>query len=131
MMKAELRMVRQRLLLLASTVVCIVVSLQPTLGVSAQTLVESSEPSAQDQSDREYRIKARDLLDISIEGVCIFNPSREVNDRGKIRIFLIGEIQAEGATVKELEAEIASRLNEYLIDPKIRIRVRERRTTLH
>jgi len=108
-----------------------VVSLQPTLGVSAQTPGESIEPAskAQDQSDREYRIKARDLLDISIEGVCIFNPNREVNDRGTIPMFLIGEVQAEGITAKELEAEIAARLNEYLVDPKVRIRVRERHAT--
>jgi protein involved in polysaccharide export with SLBB domain len=111
----------------------IVISVQPIVGVSAQSFVESIETESQShaQSNVEYRIKAMDLLDISIEGVCIYNPSREVNDRGKIRLPLIGEVQAEGITVKELEGEIAAQLNEYLIDPKVHIHVRARRTTTH
>jgi polysaccharide export outer membrane protein len=125
-------MVRQGLLLLASAV-CIGASLHPTLAVSAQTLVESiqTKSQSQNQSDFEYRIKVGDLLEVSIEGVCIYNPRREVNDRGKIRMPLIGEVQAEGITAKELEAEITAQLREYLIDPKVHIHVKEQRAKTH
>jgi protein involved in polysaccharide export with SLBB domain len=123
-------MAKQRLLLFALVVACIGVSLQPTISVSAQTLIESvqTKSQSQDKSDVEYRIKAGDLLDVSIERVCIYNPRRTVNDRGKIAMFLIGEVQAEGITAKELEAEITAQLNEYFIDPKVHIHVKERRT---
>src|SRR5262245_16563343 len=107
---------RQRLLLLASALVFVVVSLEPIVDVSARRFVESGDTKSQsqDQSNVEYRIKAKDVLDISIEGVCIYDSRREVNDRGKIRLPLIGEVQAEGITEKELETEIAARLDEYL-----------------
>ena len=118
------------LLLFASALACIVIPQQAIVNVSAQPFVEciGTESHSKNQSDAEYRIKIKDLLSVSIEGVCIYNPNREVDNRGKIRMPLIGEVQAEGRTVKELEAEIAAGLNEYIIDPKVHISVIKRRT---
>ena len=117
-------------LLYASALACIVIPQLATVNVSARPFAGYIEtgPRSQNQSETECRIKPKDLLSVSIEGACIYNPNREVDDRGKIRMPLIGEVQAEGRTVKELEAEIAAELNEYLIDPKVHIRVIKRRT---
>ena len=87
-----------------------------------------SEFDAQAQSGVEYRIKPKDLLNITIEGVCIYNPNKRVDDRGMIKMPLINEIRAAGRTATELEGDIADRLNEYLKDPKVNVDVVKRRT---
>ena len=117
-------------LLVASALACIVSPQQALVNVSARPLAGyiETESHAQNQAAPEYRIKLKDLLSVSIEGVCIYNPNREVDNRGKIRMPLIGEVQAEGRTVKELEAEIAAGLNEYIIEPQVHIRVMKPRT---
>lgn len=83
---------------------------------------------AQDQSNADYRIKPRDLLHIFIEGVCIYNPTFKVDDRGMIRMPIIYEVHAAGKTAADLENEIATKLNQYLKNPKVHVRVLKRRT---
>jgi len=98
--------------------------------VSAQypvTLIYS-ESHSQTQADDEYRIKPKDVLYLEIEGMCIFSPRFNVNDRGMLRVPLIGKVRAADRTVSELENEITEKLKEYLTEPKVYIQVAERAT---
>ena len=115
--------------LLGASLACIILQ-QSVIGRSARQLVESVAPpfNSQDKSEVEYRIKSKDNLDISIEGVCTNGQYWKVDKNGKIKMFLIGEIQAGGKTETELAAELADRLNEYLVDPKVEVRVIRGRT---
>ena len=112
----------------AAGLVCIVILYTSVIHVSAQypvTLIDS-ESHRQKQTDVEYRIKPKDVLNIQIEGICIFGPRFEVDGRGMLRVALIGKVQAADKTVSELSNEIAEKLKEYLKEPKVHIRVAER-----
>ena len=110
--------------LLGASLACIILQ-QSVVSGSAKQLVEGVAPAfnSQDKSEVEYRIKLKDDLDIRIEGVCTNGHISKVDKNGKIRMALIGEIQAAGKRENELAAELADRLNEYLVNPKVEVRV--------
>jgi protein involved in polysaccharide export with SLBB domain len=114
----------------AASLACIVMLYSSAIRVSAQypvTLIYS-ESHSQTQADDEYRIKPKDVLYLEIEGMCIFSPRFNVNDRGMLRVPLIGKVRAADRTVSELENEITEKLKEYLTEPKVYIQVAERAT---
>ncbi len=124
---------RKRILsLFTAMLACLTFSQQSVVIVSANYPVKcvSSKSYSQKQSEFEYQIKPKDLLEIRIEGVSTYNGSHkiEVTDRGMIKMTMIGEVRAAGRTTAELEAEIATRLDEYLINPKVHISVIKQRT---
>lgn len=111
----------------AVSLACIVILCSSVIQVSAQypvTLIDS-ESHRQNQAEVEYRIKPKDVLNIQIEGVCIFSSRFKVDGRGMVRMALIGKVQAADRTVSELENDIAEKLKEYLKEPKVHIRVAE------
>lgn len=103
---------------------------QSILCASAKPFVSRLAPKAhlQAESQAEYRIKPRDILDIRIEGECIYSTDFEVDERGRISMAFIDEIQAAGRTVAELETNIAKKLSKYLKEPKVKIRLIEKST---
>lgn len=84
---------------------------------------DSVPPVAAAAADRDYRIGPEDVLSISVwkeEGL-----SKEVLVRpdGGISFPLVGEIQAEGHTTEELQAEITERLKKSINDPVVSVAV--------
>ena len=125
------RKLRKRKLLLSVSLLACVASLQQlSLRVDAKHFAKFAivESHSQDQSNADYRIQPKDLLDINIEGVCIFNPTFEVDDRGMIKMPIIYEVRAAGKTAAELENEIVTKLNQYLKNPEVHVRLLKRRT---
>jgi polysaccharide export outer membrane protein len=123
-------MSKQSLLLSVSLLLGVVILQQAPVSVYAKApdSFATSDFDAQAQSNVEYRLKPKDLLNITIDGVCIYNPTKRIDDRGMIKMLLINEIRAAGRTATELERDIADKLNEYLKDPKVNVHVVKRRT---
>ena len=123
-------MSKQSLSLSVSLLLGVVILQQAPVSVYAKApdSFATSDFDAQAQSNVEYRLKPKDLLNITIDGVCIFNPTKRVDDRGMINMLLIGQIRAAGRTATELERDIADELSEYLRHPKVNVHVVKRRT---
>lgn len=74
----------------------------------------------------DYRVGPLDLIEVTVFQVEELNRTVRVNTSGKISLPLVGTIDAGGKTVSELEADIASRLEEtYLQSPQVSVFVKE------
>jgi polysaccharide export outer membrane protein len=91
----------------------------------------SSEEAAADVSYlrnyfEEYRLGPEDVISVEVFGqqTQIYSqPSIIVPPDGKINYKLIGSINVRGRTVEDVQKEIAEKLNEYIIDPKVTVQL--------
>lgn len=73
-----------------------------------------------------YRVGALDVLTISVFKVDDLNKTVQVSESGKFSFPLIGEVQASGKTVSEIEKTIGSQLEtNYLRNPQVTVLVKE------
>lgn len=72
---------------------------------------------------REYHIGLSDGLDISVWKVPDLSVHAIVRPDGKISYPLIGDIQAYGKTLTELDDELTEKLSKYVKDPQVSIMV--------
>lgn len=76
--------------------------------------------------DADYQIAPLDVLEISVFQVKELDGVRQVSASGHVSMPLIGELRAQGRTVKQLEKEIAARLGaNYLRSPDVHVSVKE------
>lgn len=74
----------------------------------------------------EYKIGPHDLLELSVFGVQEMTRVVRVNAQGMISLPLIGTIRAGGLTANELEAVLAAKLSENLLqDPQVSVFIKE------
>ncbi len=74
----------------------------------------------------EYKIGAKDLLEISVFGVNELNTTVRVSEDGKITLPLLGEVSVDGLTKSELEKKLATLLEEkYVQNPQVTIFIKE------
>lgn len=77
-----------------------------------------------DQTAPIYTLGAGDNLRISVFGVPELSGEFSVTPGGKLSFPLIGQVEAIGKTVAQLQAEIAHRLTpQYVLDPKVTVDV--------
>jgi polysaccharide export outer membrane protein len=109
--------------------------------VSVGALAQSDPPSAQaalpavsktagDQagkptSDDAYVIGADDVLAVNVWKEPEVSRSVPVRTDGRISLPLIGELQASGQTPRQLEQEIAKRLQSYISEPEVTVIVQD------
>jgi len=72
---------------------------------------------------REYRIGLADKLDISVWKVPDLSVSVIVRPDGKISYPLIGDVQAYGKTLTELDDELTEKLSKYVNDPQVSVMI--------
>jgi len=72
-----------------------------------------------------YRVSVNDKLFISVWRVPDLSLEFIVGPDGKISFPLIGDIEAAGRTLAEIDAEITGKLKEYVNDPQVSVMVRE------
>ncbi|MEK6732754.1 MAG: polysaccharide biosynthesis/export family protein [Candidatus Omnitrophota bacterium] len=72
-----------------------------------------------------YQVAINDKLYISVWRVPDLSLELIVGPDGKISFPLIGDIQAAGRTLSELDAEITEKLKDYVVDPQVSVIVRE------
>jgi polysaccharide export outer membrane protein len=74
----------------------------------------------------EYRLGPEDIISVEVFGQStqIYSqPSIIVPPDGKINYKLIGSVVVRGRTVEDVQKEIAEKLNEYIIDPKVTVQL--------
>jgi len=77
-------------------------------------------------SDADYRISARDILEISVFQVSDLNRTAQVADDGNIALPLIGVVQVKGKTAQEAGDLIAAKLKKsYLQSPQVSVFVKQ------
>jgi len=82
--------------------------------------------SGQEKYTLEYRIGAKDLLEIKVFGLDEMNQTVRVSEEGKITLPLLGEIGVDGLTKTELEKKLSQLLEEkYLQNPQVTVFIRE------
>jgi len=85
-----------------------------------------SQEILQKNQRREYRIGAKDLLEISVFGLDEMSQTVRVSEKGKITLPLLGEIEVEDLTKAEVERKLGQLLEKkYLKNPQITIFIRE------
>src|SRR5580765_1616997 len=75
--------------------------------------------------DENFVIGADDVLAISVWKEPDISRSIPVRSDGKISLPLIGEVQASGQTPKQLEQEIARKLQSYISEPDVTVIVQQ------
>jgi polysaccharide export outer membrane protein len=84
-----------------------------------------SVPTVVDQ-DEDYLIGPFDTLDVSVFQVDMLTKTVQVDSTGHFEFPMIGEVTASGKTAKQLEDEIAARLDKsYLRSPQVTVYVKD------
>jgi len=78
--------------------------------------------------DEKFVIGADDVLGISVWKEAEVSRTVTVRSDGKISLPLVGELQADGKTPKQLEEEIRSKLTAFISDPEVTLIVQEVRS---
>lgn len=80
----------------------------------------------QERYKADYKIGAKDLLEISVFGLDDMNKTVRVSEDGKITLPLLGEIEVEGLTKTDLEKKLSQLLEEkYLQNPQVTVFIKE------
>ena len=80
----------------------------------------------QERYKADYKIGAKDLLEISVFGLDDMNKTVRVSEDGKITLPLLGEVEVEGLTKTELEKKLSQLLEEkYLQNPQVTVFIKE------
>ena len=80
----------------------------------------------EDQYKADYKIGAKDLLEISVFGLEEMNKTVRISEDGKITLPLLGEVEVEGLTKTELEKKLSHLLErKYLQNPQVTVFIKE------
>jgi len=89
-------------------------------------LLVSSYFLCQEKYAADYKIGAKDLLEISVFGLDEMNKTVRVSEDGKITLPLLGEIEVDGLTKTELEKKLSQLLEEkWLQNPQVTVFIKE------
>ncbi len=81
--------------------------------------------AAQQELSEDYRIGARDLLEIRVFDLEELDSTVRVSEDGRISLPMIGELRVLGLTRSEVETAIESALKRFVNDPQVSVFVRE------
>ncbi len=91
------------------------------VGIRANEVLAETISGAEEAKPAEYRIGIEDILDISIWEVPELSKKVTVRPDGKLSFPLIGDIQAQGRTLKEVDDEITEKLTVYVREPQVSV----------
>ena len=92
--------------------------------VAAQ--VDQANAADQSVSAADYRISARDILQITVFQVQDLNNAVQVGEDGNVALPLVGKVHLSGKTTFQAEQEIAGKLRQkYLQSPQVTVSVKE------
>jgi len=99
------------------------------LWVALGPCLPSAGQDPQGKTDLEYRIGAKDLLEIKVLGEDKLSTTVRVSEDGKISFPYLGEIQVDGLTAAQLEKKLSRLLEEkYIINPQVKVSIKEFRS---
>lgn len=73
----------------------------------------------------DYRVGKEDVLTVAVFRYDDLNGPVTVRPDGRVTMKLIGDVQAEGRTVSEIQTEITEKLATFIPDPKVTLSVSE------
>lgn len=73
----------------------------------------------------DYTLGKEDVLDLSVLNFDQLTGPVTVRPDGKVSVKLVGDIQAEGRTVAEVQKEIATKMKAFLPDPHVTLSVKQ------
>lgn len=88
-----------------------------TLGCATPPMLPAEVPSQQLQ----YYVAPPDVLMISVRPTPEITRTVTIRPDGRISFDLIGELEVQGKTVEEIQREIASRMEEYIVHPDVTV----------
>ena len=89
---------------------------------------DSHSPKGTSTNDPDYVIGVDDVVGINVWREAEMSRSMSVRPDGKIALPLIGEIQAEGKTPRQLQAEVSKKLDVLMKNPDVTVFVQEIRS---
>jgi polysaccharide export outer membrane protein len=89
--------------------------------INPVTAAQSGAAQTMPPDQEKYRLGPEDALEISVWKEPELTKQLVVRPDGKITYPLIGEVQAAGLTVKELQKEISKRLEKYVTDANVTV----------
>jgi polysaccharide export outer membrane protein len=98
---------------------------QPPASSTAAPAPEQGTSAHHTQGDNIYVIGNDDLLNVNVWKEPDISRSVPVRSDGNISLPLVGEVLAAGRTPHQLEAEIASKLKNYISEPEVTVIVQE------
>ncbi len=102
-------------------VFCLVVMCSCTPSVSHLTEAQGAAAAVATVDQDKYPLGPEDSIEISVWKEPELTKQLVVRPDGKITYPLIGEVQASGQTVKQLQAEILQRLEKYVTDAHVTV----------
>jgi len=94
--------------------------------ILAASVILFAQGRGQERYAADYRIGAKDLLNVSVFGLDELNKTVRVSEDGKISLPLLGEVEVEGLTKTELEKKLSLLYGEkYLQNPQVTVFIRE------
>jgi polysaccharide export outer membrane protein len=75
--------------------------------------------------EAEYRLGAEDVLTVFVWKQPDLSTTAVIRPDGKISLPLLGELPAAGKTSGQLQAEIATQLKQFVVDPHVNVIVKE------
>jgi polysaccharide export outer membrane protein len=82
-------------------------------------------PKAAAFGEAEYRLGAEDVLSVFVWKQPDLSTTAVIRPDGKISLPLLGELEAAGKTSGQLQAEIATQLKQFVVDPHVNVIVKE------
>lgn len=115
------------LLMLASP---LIEATEPSTGTGTAILAQqqaaaTTQPPQTSTLAEDYKIGARDLLEVRVFNIDEFDSNVRVSEAGTISLPLIGDLQAAGLTRAGLEAAIEEALTRFVNEPQVSVFVRE------
>jgi protein involved in polysaccharide export with SLBB domain len=93
-------------------------------GSSTATSFDPAGPAAQPTMDPGYHLGTGDQIHLTVYNETDLSGDYSVDDRGFVRLPLIGEIKAQGLTLIELEQTVEAKFSQgYLKSPKISVQI--------
>lgn len=102
--------------------------IQQTAGVTGDSAPTQTTPAAapDPSTASEYRISARDILDVSVFQVPDLTKTVQVSEDGNVTLPLVGKLAFGGKTTHEAEEALASKLKaKYLQSPQVSILIKQ------
>lgn len=104
------------------------VQLQATVTPAAADPADPGPTASKKTSDDSFVIGPDDVLSVNVWKEPDVSRSVPVRSDGKITLPLIGELQAGGQTPRQLQVEIATKLQSYISEPEVTVMVQEVRS---
>jgi len=93
-------------------------------GASTAASFDPAGPAAQQTADPGYHLGTGDQIHLTVYNETDLSGDYSVDDRGFVRLPLIGEIKAQGLTLIELEQTVEGKFSQgYLKSPKISVQI--------